>query len=159
MDNENATETNAATIASQETVEASPEDAEARYAQLEAEKENYRKAYLKEAAKNKEPRDENLDEDEKMEEVAKRVLAESRLAEIAREQDILIKNALKENKELKLAHLNKNKTPPASVGASTETTDVVQDSSISPDQMAYFKSRGWDDKKISQYKKNLQKRM
>ncbi len=158
MDKENATEAVVAAIAPQEVV-AAPEDAEARYAQLEAEKENYRKAYLKEAAKNKEPREENLDEDGKMAEVARKVLAESRLAEIAREQDSLIKTVLKENKELKLAHSNKNNAPPASMGTSTEATNVVKDSSVSPEQLAYFKSRGWDEKRIAQYKKNLAKRM
>jgi hypothetical protein len=157
MEPDKATETNAAAIAPQETVTTSPDDAEARFAQLEAEKENYRKAYLKEAAKSK-PNAEDFDEDDKMAEVAKRVLAESRLAEIAREQDTLIKTVLKENKELKLAHSNKNNTPPATTGSSTETTSVVRDSSISPDQLAYFKSKGWDDKKIAIYKKNLAKR-
>ncbi len=153
-----ATETIVAAIAPQETVVASPEDAEARFTQLEAEKENYRKAYLKEAARNREPL-ENLDDEGKMEEVARRVLADSRIAEIAREQDAIIKQALKENKELKLAHLNKDKTPPAAIGASQETT-VVKDCSISPDQLNYFKNTlHWTDKEIEHYKRNLGKRI
>lgn len=152
-----ATEASTETIAPQAVV-VSPEDAEARFTQLETEKENYRKAYLKEASKNKSG-DENLDEDDKITQKVNEALANSRLAEIAREQDALIKNVLKENKELKLAHSNKNTTPPAAMGTSTESQTVVQDASLSPDQLNYFKSKGWDDKKIAQYKKNLAKRI
>ena len=93
-----ATETNAPAIAPEEKVIAPTDDAEAKIAALEAEKAklieanaNYKVAYLKEAKKN-----ENLDEsdEEKMARIASRVLADSRLAEIAREQDTIIQKAL-----------------------------------------------------------------
>lgn len=140
-----ATEAIAPTIAPED-------DTEARFAKLEAEKENYRKAYLKEADRNKNRADEN--EDEKIDRIVQEKIADSRLAEIAREQDALIQKALKENKELKLAHMNKTTTPPAAIGTHSESAPV-RDTSISPDQMAQFKAWGWDDKKIARYKLNL----
>lgn len=140
-----ATEAIAPTIAPED-------DTEARFAKLEAEKENYRKAYLKEADRNKNRADEN--EDEKIDRIVQEKIADSRLAEIAREQDALIQKALKENKELKLAHMNKTTTPPAAMGTHSESAPV-RDTSISPDQMAQFKAWGWDDKKIARYKLNL----
>jgi len=78
------------------------------------------------------------------------------LAEIAQEQDALIKKALKENRELKLAQLNKTNTPPASVGTHSEG-QMVKDTLVTPDQAAAFKARGWSDKDIEKYKKNLQR--
>lgn len=147
------TETNVPAIVPEEKVVAAPEDAEARLAKLEAEKENYRKAYLKEADKNK-TRSDNNDEDaeEKMRRIAAETLANSRIAEIAREQDVIISQALKENKELKLAQLNKT-TAPAALGTHSEGT-AVQDTMITPDQMNYFKNTlKWSDKEIERYKK------
>lgn len=158
MDDIKATEANAVAIAPQETTPVSVvDDAEARFAQLEAEKENYRKAYLKEADRNKNRNDSDSDEDSKMEEVARRVLADSRLAEIAREQDAIIQKTLKENKELKLARLNKTE-PPAAVGTHSESIPV-RDTMVTPEQMAALKAKGWNDKDIERYKKNLSKRM
>lgn len=138
-------------------------DAEAKIAALEAEKQkiqeestNWKQAFFKEKnRKENREDDENLDEDERMAKIAAKAITDSRLAEIAREQDAIIKQALKENKELKMAQMNKNNTaPPAGTTASTEST-AVRDTLISPEQMAYFKSRGWTDKDIERYKKNL----
>ncbi len=65
------------------------EDYQARIAQLEVEKENYRQAYLKADGKRKDaPVDEG--EDDRMRRIAQETLADSRLAEIAREQDAII---------------------------------------------------------------------
>lgn len=150
-------ETNNAT---ETTTEVAPtiapeDDLEARLAKLEEEKENYRKAYLKEASKKSEPVDE--DEDEKINRKVQQAIADSKLAEIAREQDEIIRKALKENKELKLAQLNKTGAPPAVIGAHSESMPV-SDTLVTPEQMAYFKQRGWDDKKIQAYKQNLLKK-
>ena len=136
------------------------EDMEARFAQLEAEKAkaieeaaNYKLAFLKEKNKQPENFDSETDED-KMRRIAQETLANSKLAEIAREQDAIIQKALKENKELKLAQLNKTTTPPAAVGSHNEAPPV-QDTLVTPEQMAAFKARGWTDKDIERYKKNL----
>lgn len=150
-----ATEANAEMIATQENV---AEDSEAKIATLEAEKArlieesaNYKVAFFKEKSKNAE--DET--DEEKMERIAKKALADSRLAEINREQDVIIKKALKENKELKLANLNK-----PDVAASTSSHSEgqqVRDTLITPEQLSAFKARGWSDKDIERYKKNLQR--
>ncbi len=169
-ENKIATEANAPTIATEETVKipaVAEEDLEAKNVALEAEKSrlieeaaNYKLAYLKEKRKKEqfaEP-EEDLGEtqDEKMRRIANEALANSRIAEIAREQDLIIKKALKENKELKLAQMNRTNIPPASVGTSNESTPVTS-TSITPEQMVAFKAKGWDDKTIERYKKNLQK--
>lgn len=146
--------------ATETTTEVAPtiapeEDLEAKLAKLEEEKENYRKAYLKESSKKREVADEG--EEERLKRLVDERLAESRLADIAREQDDLLRRALKENKELKLAHLNKNGAPPAVIGAHSESTPV-SDTLVTPEQMAYFKSQGKDDKWIQNYKQNLVKK-
>ena len=151
-----ATETNAEKIATQEADKVTlNEDLESRNAVLEAEKSklleestNYKAAYLKERAKSSDDGDE-----ERLRRIAREELSNSRLAEIAREQDVIIKKALRENKELKLAQLNKTDVS-LSVGAHSEG-QPVKDTMITPDQMANFKSMGKSDKWIENYKKNL----
>lgn len=144
--------------ASQTEIITVDDDKEVKIASLEGEKAklieevaNWKMAALKEKAKAK---DEGIepDEDERMTRIARKALAESRLAEIAREQDAIIQKALKENKELKLAQLNK-KEPGAAMGTHSEASPV-KDTLITPEQMAAFKARGWDEKKIERYKKN-----
>lgn len=135
------------------------DDAEARIASLEAEKNtllesqaNYKLAYLKEVKKNNDLSD---DDEEKMRKIAQEAVANSRIADIAREQDAIIKKALKENKELKLANLSK--TPiPSSTSAHSEGP-IVKDTLITPEQLTAFKAKGWTEKDIERYKKNLQK--
>ncbi len=138
------------------------EDAEARIAALEQEKAklieegaNWKVAALKYKSKAKDEGLDDEDEDEKVRRIVDERLANSRLAEIAREQDAIIQKALKENKELKLAHLNKT-TPPATMGTHSEGTPV-KDTLVTADQITAFKSRGWSDKDIERYKKNLLK--
>ncbi len=138
------------------------EDYEAKVASLEAEKArlieenaNWKVAALK--YKHPERNTGEETDEERMRRIALETVAESRLVEIAREQDDLIKKALKENKELKLAQLNKtNVAPPAAAGGHTETIEV-KDTTITPDQIAAFKARNWTDKDIERYKKNLQR--
>jgi len=143
------------------------DDAEARIAQLEADKAklieegaNWKLAALKN--KGKVPKDDSDEDDEETE--AERVrrlvqeeISKSKIAQIDAEKDKVLKQALKENKELKLAHLNKTTaTPNATVGTHTETV-TVQDTLVTPEQTAAFKARGWTDKDIERYKKNLQR--
>ncbi len=83
-------------------------------------------------------------------------ISKSKIAQIDAEKDRVLKHALKENKELKLAHLNKTTTPNATVGTHSEGA-TVQDTLITPDQLAALKARGLNDKDIERYKKNLQR--
>ncbi len=154
MADNTATETNATTIASPEDITSIQDDAESKFEKLETEKENYRKAYLKEVEKNKN-KDFSETDDERMKRIANEALAESRLAEIAREQDDIIKKALKENKELKLANMNR-RDPSAAQGTHSESVPV-KDTLVTQEQLSSFKARGWDDAKIERYKKNLVK--
>ena len=164
MEEKKAIEANAEAIAPQEEVKVltpTEEDLEARNKALEDEKArlieesaNYKMAYLKEKSKKKEDFEEGENDEDKMRRIAQETLADSRLAEIAMEQDAIIKKALKENKELKLAHLNKTNTPPAAVGTHTEGIEV-KDTMVTPEQMTAFKAKGWTDKDIERYKKNL----
>lgn len=155
-ENKNVTETSAQTIAPAEDMEAKVAALEAEKAVLIKEAENganYRMAYLKEKNKNK---DSEEDDEDRMRRIAQETLAQSRLAEIAREQDAIIKKALKENKELKLAQMNKTDIP-VSTSTHTETSTQVRDTLVTPEQLASFKAMGWDDGKIARYKKNLVK--
>lgn len=126
---------------------------EAEKAKLEVERDNWKTATLSLKKKAKE-NPEDTDDDARIKAVAQEAIAESRLADIAREQDALLTKLAKENRELKLAQANKTGVPPASVGTHSETPGV-QDTLVTPEQMTYFKSLGWDDKKIERYKKNL----
>ncbi len=151
----------------QANVTASPslqDDLSAKFDALQAEnkriateRDNYRTGLLKAKGKIVEDID-TEDIDEKMTRIAQETLANSRLAEIAREQDDIIRKALKENNELKLALKNKGGTPPASVGIHSEG-QTVSDTLVTPEQIAAFKAKGWDDKKIEDYKKNLRKKI
>ena len=151
MNENKGTETIAPTIPSEEDLESRLTRIETEKTKLAEEKENYRRAYLKEVEKG------NETEDARVERIVQEKIAESRLVELAREQDEIIKKALKENKELKLAQLSKNGAPPAVIGGHSESTPV-RDTIITPEQMAHFKSLGWDEKKIESYKKNLLKK-
>lgn len=164
MEQNNATEANAGAIAPQEEVKVLPpteEDLEAKVKALEEEKArlveeraNYQAAYLKE--KSKAQYDPNEDDEDKFRRIAREELANTRLLEVDREREAILQKALRENKELKLAHLNKTNTPPATMGTHSES-QPVRDAVLSPSTIAHFKQIGKTDKWIENYKKNLQK--
>lgn len=140
------------------------EDLLARHSQLEQEKlklfeekENYKKAYLKE--KEKREKGEDVDDEEKYRRIAREELANSRLAEIAIEQDSLIQKTLKENKELKLAYLNKSTTTPSPAMGSHSEAQAPRDTLVTQEQIEFFKKRGWSDSDIERYKTNLRRRV
>lgn len=143
------------TIPTEQDYEAQIQALEKQKADAIVEAANWKVAALKNKKRKEEPVE---DEDETTEDIMRRIanetLADSKLAEIAREQDEIIKKALKENKELKLAQLNKTGIPPATMGAHSESTPVT-DTTVTPEQMAAFKAKGWSDKDIERYKKNL----
>ncbi len=138
------------------------EDLEAKVSTLEAEKArlieesaNWKLAALQAKQRRKEGL-EPEDDDEKLRRITREEIANSRLAEITKEQDAIIKKALKENKELKLANINKTNIPPAAIGTHSESR-AVTDTLVTPEQLLAFKARGWTDKDIERYKKNLQR--
>lgn len=158
---EDATEIKEPTIAPDAVV--LEDDSELKILALEAEKakvieerDNYKTAYLKESTKHKSDQEES--DDDRIRRITQETLADSRLADIAREQDEILRKALKENRELKLAQLNKTPVPPAAVGTHTESI-AVQDTAVTQEQLAFFKSRNWSDKDIERYKANIRKRV
>lgn len=161
------TEANAESIVTPEEVRVLPpteEDLEAKVLALEAEKAlhieeaaNYKMAYLKEKSKKTEFFEDESEED-RLRRITREEIANSRLSQIDRDKDEIYKKALRENKELKLAQLNRTGTPPASLGTHTEGYQV-KDTLVTPEQLTAFKARGWSDKDIEKYKRNLQKRI
>ncbi len=160
MSENNGTETKSETIPSAEVKPAETQtEAEAKIAALEAEKAtilereaNYKVAYLKEKKKNEEL-DPNETDEERMRRIAREELAQTRITQIDSEKEDLLKKTLKENKELKLAQLNKTPVP-VSTGTHTEFQSVT-DTLVTPEQLSAFKAKGWTDKDIERYKKNL----
>jgi peptidoglycan hydrolase CwlO-like protein len=151
-----ATETIAPTIAPEEDLESKYAAIEAEKTRLSEQRENYRKAEEKYKERlNNLPNPDETDDD-RLRRIAREELANSHSVELLREQDEIIRKALKENKELKLAQLNKT-APPAAMGAHSESTPVT-DTLVTPEQMTYFKSQGWSDTKIAAYKENLLKK-
>ncbi len=126
---------------------------EAEKAQLIIERDNYKKGMLKAKGKLPEESDDTESVDEKMRRIAEETLAESRLTQLAMEQDVLLKKALKENRELKLASINKTAST-ATTGTHTEGY-APKDTLLSATIMEYGKKRGWTDKDFENYKRNL----
>lgn len=162
MDKTTGIETDPSKIPTEEVKTAETQsEAEAKIAALETEKAtilereaNYKAAYLKEKAKNEKPDPDETDE-ERIRRITREELNQTRISQIDAEKEELLKKTLKENKELKLAQMNKTGTP-SSMGAHSETVSIP-DTLVSPEQLAAFKKMGKDDKWIENYKKNLLK--
>jgi hypothetical protein len=161
MEEKKAIET-AQPIATEEKVKVLPdnEDYEARIKALEedktrlvGEKENYKLAYLKEKSKKSSDDSEEESDEDKIRRIAREEAINAKIAGIDYEKDALLQKALKENKELKLANLNKTSAPSA-MGVHSEG-ESVKDTQISPELAAYFKSRNFTEKDIERYKKNI----
>lgn len=123
-------------------------------ADLIVEAANYKVAFLKEKSK-KETDLEETDE-ERIKRITLETISSTKIAQIDAEKETLLKKLAQENRELKLAQLNKTITPPATIGTHTEGQSVT-DTLVTPDQLAAFKAKGWTDKDIERYKKNLQR--
>lgn len=131
-------------------------------AKLVEESANWKLAALKYKQERKSPEfvDTNEEsEEDKIRRIAKeearKELIDEQITKNNAEKDALLKKLAKENKELKLANANKG-TPPVSVGSHSES-QPVSDTLITPDQLKAFQARGWTDKDIERYKKNLKK--
>lgn len=66
------------------------------------------------------------------------------------------KTILKTHKELQLALDNRSQISSTAMGSNSEGM-TVKTSSLSPDQRADLKKKGWDDAKIERFEKNLKK--
>ncbi len=166
-----ATETKVETIATQpETVtpqtvtevdyeaELAKKDAELK--QIQGEKENYRKAYLKKA-KGQPEEDDNSSNDENIDSKVKRLVQEellqTREAQAIAEKDALVLASAKKIKELTLALKNRGQISGTGQGSNQDRPEGRTDNVLSNEQLSALKARGFDDKKIEEFKKNLSK--
>lgn len=170
MSTENAVETKVETAAAQSGQATAQNVAEVDYeaelakkdaeiAKIAQEKENYRRGMLK--AKGKLPdEDDNSSNDEDMDakidrKVQERLLA-SREAQVIAEKDALVIASAKKIKELSLALKNRNQISASTgQGSNQDRQEVRTDSTLSDDQINSLHAKGWDDKKIELFKKNL----
>lgn len=116
---------------------------------------NYKLAFLKAKGKSSSD-DEEETEEERIARIVAENLAKNKVAQLDSEKERLLEQALKENKELKLAQLHGKKEPSAAQGGHSEGP-TVQSTLVTKEQEAAFKARGWTDKDIERYKKNLQR--
>lgn len=166
---EKAIEANALAIAQEEQAKKeaeenqSKDDAEAKIAQLEAEKAaiterelNYKVAYLKEKKKNEDNDYEGESDEDRIRRITREELAEREVTRIDSEKEDLLKKLARENKELRLATQNKTTNISTGAGGSTEQP-IVRSTVITPEQLDALKARGFNEKDIERYKKNLQR--
>ena len=135
---------------------------DAEIAKITEERENYRKGMLK--AKGKLPEESELDDSapEGMEALIDRKVQEKFLstkeAQLQAEKDALIKATMKRNKELELALKNRGQiTSTSGQGSNQDRPEGKVDNILSNDQINSLKAKGWDDKKIESFKKNMSK--
>lgn len=127
---------------------------------LGEEKENYRKGMLK--AKGKIPdEDDNSsnngeDIDSKVSRIVQQKMLETREAQALADRDNLVSKITKENKELKLALKNRGQvTSTSAQGSNQDRQEGKIDNILSNEQLNSLKAKGWNDKKIEEFKKNL----
>lgn len=124
------------------------------------EKENYRKGMLK--AKGKLPaEDDNSGEedlDAKIDRKVQEKFLNTKEAQIQADKDKLIADMAKKNKELTLALKNRGQIQNSSgQGSNEDKPKVHTDKILSESQLTALRAKGWDDKKIEEFKKNLNK--
>ncbi len=122
------------------------------------ERDNYKKGLLK--AKGKLPDDELEEEDDRIRRIVADTIASTKSAQIEQAKEELIRKTLADNAELKKALANKEQIPTTTPGSSVDNPPFkTNDQLLSKEQIAYFKSKGWSDKKIEEYKQNYAKRL
>ena len=140
-------------------VELAKKDAE--LTQVRKEKDNYQRANLKKAGAKLPEEDDNSSEedlDAKIDRKVQERLLQTREAQVQSEKDALVLSLAKKNKELTLALKNRGQINTSSgQGSNQERPEGKVDNVLSNDQLASLKARGWDDKKIEEFKKNLNK--
>lgn len=117
---------------------------------------NWKVAALKSKSKQAQDDDEGESEEDRVSRLVAESLSKNKVAQLDSERAKLLEQALKENKELKLAQLHGKKEPPVAQGGHNEGQSV-QSTLVTKEQETAFRSRGWTDKDIERYKKNLLK--
>lgn len=168
-----AVETKTETAASQSETVVTPTTTEVDYeaqlaakdaeiAQVRTEKDNYRKGLLK--AKGKLPDEEDNSsngdesEDARIARIVKEQLLSTREAQVIAEKEVLVQELAKKNKELTLALKNRGQVSSTTgQGSNEDRAEVKTDRVLSPEQLNALKARGFNDKMIEDFKKNLNK--
>ena len=140
--------------------EAKLAEANAKIAKISEEKENYRKGMLKAKGKLPDEDDNSSNGEEDIDSKVKRLVQEQLLqtqeAQAQAEKDMLIADMAKKNKELTLALKNRGQISTATgQGSNEDKPEVKVEKTLSTDQIASLKAKGWSDKKIEEFKKNL----
>jgi hypothetical protein len=118
-------------------------------AKLQSDNENYKKGILR--AKGKLP-----PEDEDIEENPASVKIAEELVEQNKQILAMNEKLVRDTKELRIALQNKAQISNTTPGTGSDPAPFkAPDNLVSPQQLTYFKSRGWSDTKIEAYKKNL----
>ena len=123
---------------------------------LAADRDNYRKGMLSAKGKLKSEvneESETLDEDQKLDMLLDRKLAEREDRVKKQREAELAKQLIKQNRELKIALANRSQISTGGSTSSSKETSQVGDSYWSKDQLEYFKKRGLDPNKV---KENLE---
>ena len=139
--------------------EAKLAEVNAKLAQTETEKENYRKGMLK--AKGKLPDDDDTssndeDIDAKIERKVQEKLLATREAQLQADKDKVISDMAKKLKETTLALKNRGQISTSSGQGSNEDRPKVEGASyFSTEQITALKAKGWSDEKIKTAEKNM----
>jgi len=134
---------------------------DAEIAKVREEKDNYRRGMLK--AKGKLPEEDDSssndeDIDAKIDRKVQERLLATKEAQFSAEKDALIMAMAKKTKELTLALKNRGQvTSPSGAGSNQEQPEGKKDNVLSNEQILALKARGFDDKKIEEFKKNMAK--
>lgn len=134
------------------------EDTRTALAKKTEDAENYKRGMLK--AKGKLPADSEDEEtgenmEDKIRRIAREEAANTEIAQLRAKEAAQVAAIVKRNKELELALKNRGQvSSPSGAGSNQEKPEGKVDDYLSNDQIAFFKSKGWDDKKIEAYKKN-----
>ena len=119
---------------------------------------NYKRGLLKAKGKVEDETEED-EYEESSEERTRRIireeLANTDLAKALAEKEALVSQMANELSEAKLAIKNRSGMTPSSGAAGAEET-AQKDNVLSEQQIQNLKARGFDDKMIEQFKKNLQ---
>src|SRR6185312_1145563 len=132
---------------------------DAEISQIKKEKENYRKGMLKAKGKIPDEDDNSSNVDEDIDSKVKRLVQEQLLvtkeAQAIADKENLVKDLARKNKELTLALKNRGQvTSTSAQGSNNDKPEVKTDKVLSNDQLSALKAKGWDDKKIEEFKKN-----
>lgn len=129
-----------------------------RLAKAEEAARNYKTAALKykKAAKDEPAGAEITDQVELFRQIAREEQANSTVEQERKSLEDLNLKMARELREAKLALANKATSTPASQASGASDLKPA-DNTFSPEKLAALKARGWDDKKIEMFKKNLSK--